>query len=603
MPARAKPTRGGAAWSGSSVLTPPMPVVVPLVVAALLAIGYRILPRWLAALVAILAAVAVACVALSMIVYSRDSGLVVYWFGGWAPRGGHAPGIGFAIDNAGATLVFLASTLTAMVTIFDFHSDEPGGAYFHALMLIFLTGAAGVSLTGDIFNLFLCFELMSAAAIAVCGVGSQGAIHFAIANTIGAVLVAGGIALLYSRTGALNLAEIGRVLGARPDAVAIAAFAAIACGFLIDAAAVPFHFWLAEALEDACTPVAALIAGLMVELALYAIARTYWMSFSGALAPYANGLRNLLAGFGAVTAVAGALSCYAERNLKRLLGFSVVAHVGVMILGIALWAPTALAGVELYMIGQTMLHGGLFLGAGILLFRTGTVDEMELQGRVVRLRRLAVLFFFGALGLAGLPPFATFWGDVMLDRAAFDLGYGWIAWIAFFAEMATAAALFRFAGRAFLGWGGRTERAKAHGHTPLSMYFAASVLVFLGALAGMAPRLTGAAQSAALYVEDRVGYAQRVLDLLTPYPPTVHDVAATPADLGRILAGVAGAVALAWLTASRGWHVGPLAFRVRAITRAGIPYSVLWLVCGVAVFAAATCLWILWPATFGLRVG
>jgi multicomponent Na+:H+ antiporter subunit D len=575
------------------VLTPPIPVVLPLVLAAILAIGYRILPRWLAAFLAIGAAVTVACVALSMIVYSRDAGLVVYWFGGWTPRGGHAPGIGFAIDNAGAMLVFLAGTLTAMAMIFDFHSDEPGGAYFHALMVLFLAGADGVSLTGDVFNLFLCFALMSAAAIAICGVGSHGAIHFAVANTIAAVLVSGGIALLYNRTGSLNLAEIGRALGTHADAVTIGALMLIVCGFLIDAAAVPFHLWAADALEDACAPVAALVSGIMVELALYAAVRIYWASFSGALATHADALRSVLAAFGAVTALAGAASCFAERNLKRLLAFSLTAHVGVTIVGVALWAPMALAGVELYLVGQAMLHSGLFLAAGVLLFRTGTIDGLELHGRASRPGWLAVLFFFGAVGLCGVPPFATFWGDAMLDRAAFHSAYGWIAWVSFAAEALTAAALFRFAGRAFFGWGpapAGESRAKTRGRTPLTMYFAASALVFGGALAGMAPRLTGAAQSAALYLEDRAGYAQRVLDGLTPYPPAVHDVPATAGDLARALATLACSLALARVAAR---PTSAIAARLRAVTRTSIPGAVLWLFCGAAVFAAVACLWIL----------
>jgi len=579
--------------------------VLPLLAAALLAAGHRLVPRWLAVLLAVGASLAVACVAVSMLVYSRDAGLVVYWFGGWIPHAGHAPGIAFAIDNSAAMLVLLASVLAAAAMSFGFRNPESGGTLFYVLMLVFLAAASGIALTGDLFNLFLFVVLLSASLFVLCA-ASPGGFELAVAHTVGLVLLLGGIALVYQRTAALNMAEAGRILAGRSDPVAVAAFALAACGLLVETAIVPFHLWLAGALQEAPAPVGGLTVGIVIELGLYAITRLYWVVFSGALNPYENGVRNLLVTFGAITALVGAATCFAESHLKRMIGFSAIAHAGIMLMGVALWSPSALAGVNLYAMAQAMLHAALFLGAGILLHRMGTVDEFELHGRARRPRWLAILFFLGAAGLAGLPPFTSFWGDVMLNGAAIRLGYSWIPWLVFFAQAGTASAIFRFSGRAFLGWGAAPvlsrPHSKGHGHAPFSMYASASALLLLGLLAGLAPGLTGAAESAALYMQDRAGYAQRVLDMLTPYPPSVHDVSATAADLTFALAGVTMALWFAWAAVSHlhirravtRWRGFDHAMRfLRMVHHPNVVVSVVWLILGTALFGVAACCWIL----------
>lgn len=331
------------------MLTPPIPVALPLLVAALLAALNRLLPRWLASTLAILTSAAVGCVAVSMLVYSRLDP-IVYWFGGWVPRRGAALGIGFVIDGPGAMLVLLASILVTASLVFSTRYFDTVGTLFPSLMLIFLAAMSGFSQTGDLFNLFVFFELMSAAAFALCGYKSeepgplQGALNFAVTNTVGAFLILSGIGLIYGRTGALNMAQIGRALGNRADALTLVALAFIACGFLVKAAIVPFHFWLADAHAVAPAPVCVLFSGVMVELGLYAVTRVYWACFSGILEPRQGALRNLLLVFGVATALLGAVMCYAQRHLKRMLAFSTISHMGAMLLGVALLAPRGLAG-------------------------------------------------------------------------------------------------------------------------------------------------------------------------------------------------------------------------------------------------------------------
>jgi multicomponent Na+:H+ antiporter subunit D len=596
-------------------------VVLPLLVAAVLAALNRVVPRALASFIAIATSVAVGCVAVAMAVYSRDDSIVVYWFGGWAPRGGAALGIGFTIDTTGAMLVLLASLLMTAALIFSARYFDTVGTLYPALMLIFLAAMDGFSETGDLFNLFVFFELMSVAAFVLCGYKSeepgplQGALNFAVTNTVGAFLALTGIALLYGRTGALNMAQIGRALDSRADVTVVCAFTFLICGFLVKAAIAPFHFWLADAHAVAPAPVCVMFSGIMVALGLYAATRIYWVVFSGAMAAHQNELRHLLAAFGALAAVTGAAMCYAQRHLKRLLAFSTISHMGIVLLGIAALTPQGLAGAEIYVMGHAMVKGGMFLAAGILLHRTGTLDEIELARRRRHLGSTGALLFVGAAGLAGLPPFATFWGDMMMSGAARGLGYEWIEWVTFAAAAVTAGAILRFTGRAIFHWGPRTEEFSepgskiqerpdtiaGHRHTPAAMFVPAAALIVLGLLAGLAPRLTGAAEAAAIHVEDRVAYAQRVLDMLAPYPPVVGDQPALPGDVLRGIATVLAAVALAAVTlgsrrirraAGRSDWLRASVKGLRDLHSGIVPDYVTWLLAGVAVFGGAAVVWL-----------
>ncbi len=508
----------------------PLPLVIPLGVAAILAAMNRFMPRRLADSLSILTALAVGLISGELMSLSAKAP-IVYWFGGWTPRAQVALGISFVIDPIGAGMATLVSLLVLCAFIFSWRYFDSIGTVYHVLMLAFLGAMCGFSLTGDLFNLFVWFELMSAAAFALCGykieepAPLQGALNFAVTNTIGAFLALSGVGLLYGRTGALNMAQIGRALGGQIDGLVIIAFVLIMTGFFIKAAVFPFHFWLADAHAVAPTPVCILFSGVMVELGLYAVARVYWAVADGPFAPHRPPLTGLLLTVGTITAVLGGIMCFSQRHIKRLLAYSTISHMGLMVIGFALLRPEALAGAATYVIGHGLVKASLFLCTGILLHRFGSVDELELHGAAGNLRGTGAVFLLAGLGLAGLPPFGTFLGESAIDESAKTAGHGWIAWIFSISAVLTAGAVFRVLGRVFGGYGPAREdtagakkikegRETGGGfkRVPFAMFLPAAALAVLGLVVGVIPHLRPAIATAAAEMTDRAGYQARVLD-------------------------------------------------------------------------------------------
>ena len=506
---------------------PATPVAVPLTVAAFLAAVNQHIHRRLADLLAI--AAAAYCVWSSLLLMFRSSHApIVYWMGGWTPRNGSAIGISFVIDPFGAGAAAFAAFLVLAALVFSSDYFDSVGTIFHVLMLAFLAAMCGFSLTGDIFNLFVFFELMSAAAFALCGYKTeeggpiQGALNFAVTNTIGAFMALSGIGLLYGRTAALNMAQIGKSLGATHDGLVVTAFVLITCGFLVKAAVVPFHFWLADAHAVAPTPVCVLFSGIMVELGLYAVARVYWTVFHAALAQFEAQTRAIFLTLGVITAIVGALMSFSQRHLKRMLAYSTISHMGLLVIGFALLAPRAAAGVALYLIGHGLLKAALFIAAGILLNQLGSIDELKLQGRGPEAFSAVALFFFLALGLAGAPGYGTFLGEGMIDSAAERFHYGWTSYIFMFAAIVTAGAVLRAAGRIYFGWGealdpsqqeeGETDEGReSEQGTPLVMPIAALVLLLLALAISFVPHIRETFERAAMRFQDQTAYQSQVL--------------------------------------------------------------------------------------------
>ena len=541
----------------------------------------------------------------------------------------------------------LAGLLVTAALVYCWRYFDSARGRYHALVLIFLAGSVDFCLTGDLFNLFVAFELVAVTAFGLTGYNAghpaplQGAINFAVTNSLGGMTVLMGVGLLYARTGSLNLAQIGQTLAGRhPDGLVVVAFALLAGGFLIKAAVVPFHFWLPDAYGSAPIPVCVLFAGVLSELGLFGLIRVWDTVFSGLAGGPGPRMRAVLLGLGIATALIGAAMALAQTQLKRMLAFVTMSHLGIYLIGAGLLTSLGLAGASLLVIGDALAKSALFLGVGVVQHQRASVSEPKLRGRGRGLAVTGVTVALGALVLADLPPFVSSDGHALLVEAADQAGLPWLEIVIALAVALSSGAVLRAAGRVWLGWGAAEspapgvgteddsgdeaedrpdttettgtdgDRATAPGNAPdgqepplqpgrvpLTMVLPPLALLAIGLGLGLAPGLEEQAASAAAAFSDRAVYAATVLGTGGSTTPASGAVVAAAsravsvhgvlADLGQV--GVAlGVAAVALdrravrlrrtLATATGW--------LRRLHSGLVGDQVAWLVAGLALLAA-----------------
>jgi multicomponent Na+:H+ antiporter subunit D len=592
---------------------PALVVALPLLAAAVLAAAGRVLPRVVIDAVSMLSCLLVLAGSVALLAVT-GSQRVVSWLGGYSPDHGVSVGVVFVVDRIGAGLATLIAALVTAALTYTWRYFDEVESYFHVLVLLFLAGMAGFALTGDLFDAFVFFELMGAVAYALTGYkieeakSLQGALNFAMINSLGAYCSLLGIGLIYGRTGELGFAQVQRALaGQRTDWLIVLAATLVFTGFLVKGAAVPFHFWLADAHAVAPSPVCVLFSGVMVELGIYGVARTWSAAFSPVLP--AERLRGLLMVIGVVTAVVGALMCLVQSHLKRLLAFSTIGHVGMFLLALGAFTPAAVGGLAVYVLGHAAVKGALFLCAGILLNTQGSVDEAELHGRGREMPITRICFLTGGLALAALPPFGTWLGKTMAEDGLSQAGFSWTGVLFVGVSAITGGAVLRAGGRIFLGVGtppntqgdirGRGEHRETDqdiGRAPVTMLAPIVVLLTGGLVLGLLPGVATHARDAAQQLLDPAGYAAAALDGIWAAPAPgapIENWSASSVLLGLLSAVLALLVAAVALYSDRLPQLLCRAVRVlspplralRAAHSGHLGDYVVWLLFGVTLLA------------------
>jgi multicomponent Na+:H+ antiporter subunit D len=535
---------------------PPLLVAIPLLAAVAVAGLDHVTPAPVQDALVIAASAATTAFAFVLLWHS-ESHEVVHWFGGWHPRGGVALGIDFAVGPLAAGMCAVIGLVVTLALLYSLTFLREAARLFDALMLVALGAMCGFAMSGDLFNLFVWLELMGVAAYALTGftverLGPvQGAVNFAITNSVGGYLFAVGIALLYARTGALNLARIGMTLTHGPaGGLVIFAMTLLLCGLLIKGAVVPFHLWAADAYAVAPTPVCAVLGGVMTDIGLIGVARLYWTVFD---APFGHGhaVGDVLLWIGIVTAVLTGTMAFLQRHLKRMLAYSVLCHIGIMLAGIGLLDSSGLAGAELMFLAHALLTAGLFFVAGILHADHTLIDELRLHGLGRGSWVPAAAWFAGTIGLIGTPYVGIYLGHGLIDDGASRLARSWVLPLLWLGSALAGAALLRAGARIFLGWGEtddpllgkhlEEEPRERHVLRPLLVAIALTAVV-LGLAISVIPGLGQRAEYAAERFRDRAGYAASVLHDRPVAPSQNLPVTVSHTSLESLLFGAGATV-------------------------------------------------------------
>lgn len=458
----------------------PLAVLLPLGLAALLLAVAHWLPPRVADAASVLASLSLVALCGWLAVQALH-GPVVHWFGGWTPASSGRPGvvlgIGFSADPMSAIIAAFCALLFALSFIFAWGYFDKIHAHFHVLMLLFMAAMIGFCLTRDLFNLFVWFELMSIAAFALTAypLGSsalEGALNFTVTNALASFLMLAGVGLLYARTGTLDFLQMAKVIArVAPDPVIAGGFVLVATALLTKAAIVPFHMWLADAHAVAPSPVSVIFSGIMVGLGLFGVLKLTVQVFAADAQVMALVHEGLFA-LGIATALTGGLMAWAQRHLKRLLAFSTISHLGIMLTAVAAVSATGTTGLLLYLVGHGLVKGALFMIAGILLARRDSVDELALYREGRALWPVGVVMAVAGLLLGGLPAGSLYAASDLIHESAHSVA---VMFVLVFAASLTGAAVLRAACRIFAGWSGTpgvevtapTERGREQPDRPL----------------------------------------------------------------------------------------------------------------------------------------
>ena len=398
----------------------PLPVLIPLLFAGLvLVVGRR--PR-LQQLISLTALTLALGFSIALLVATFDQPLAID-LGSWA-----APiGVTLVADKLSALMLVVAQIVTLAVLVYtvaqNLSDPNPAApiAIYHPTFLILAAGVSNAFLTGDLFNLYVGFEILLAASFVLITMGgTRGRVRsgtvYVVVSLISSVIFLTAIALVYGALGTVNMAQLSERVGDLDPNVALLLQFMLLTAFGIKAAIFPVFAWLPDSYPTAPAPVTAVFAGLLTKVGVYAIIRLQFILFPG------NHLQDLLTVVAIATMILGILGAIAQDDIKRVLSFTLVSHIGYMIWGIATASVASLSAAIFYAAHHIVVQATLFLIVGLIERLTGTTSSRRLSNLARTAPGLAILFLISALNLVGMPPFSGFIGKLGLAQSAVQAG-------------------------------------------------------------------------------------------------------------------------------------------------------------------------------------
>ncbi len=404
----------------------PLAILVPLTgaVTGLLAWRSVRIQRW----IAVATTAGLLGVGLGLVDQVWGGQVISLHVGGWP-----APfGIVLVADPLSAVLVALAGVVGLASTLFAIGSvdAEREALGYHPLCMVLLTGVSGAFLTGDLFNLYVWFEVLLIASFVLVALGGsreafRSGLTYVMVNLLSSAAFLTGLGLLYGQAGTLTMADLAQKLPGLADQGLVEATAMLfLLSFGIKAALFPLFFWLPSAYTAPPAAASALFAGLLTKTGIYALLRTFVVVF-----PAGTGLATEVLAWGAgATMIVGVLGAIAQDDIRRILAFHSVSQVGYMTMGLAIGTPLAVAGSLFFIVHHSIVKGDLFLVGELTRQAGGGWDLVDLGGLSAARPALAWLFLIPALSLAGIPPLSGFWAKLTLIQAGLvDHAYGLVA--------------------------------------------------------------------------------------------------------------------------------------------------------------------------------
>ena len=400
-----------------------VPVLLPMVAAILMLLTAR-MGQTVERSISLLAMLALVVVSAVLLNASLSGDYQVYALGNWV-----APfGIVLVLDRLSALMVLLTSVLALFSLWYACNGQDREGRHFHVLFHMQLMGLNGAFLTGDLFNLFVFFEILLIASYGLLLHGggplrSRAGLHYVILNLAGSALFLIGIGTIYGMLGTLNMADLAvKVAQANPEQLRLIHISALLLMvvFGLKAALLPLYFWLPGAYSAASAPVAALFA-IMTKVGIYSIIRVFMLVFGIEAGVLSNLAQPWLLPLGLVTLTLGVFGVLASRCLRKQVAYLVVVSVGTLIAGVGLLTVESMAASLYYLIHSTLISGGLFLLADLIARQRGEVgSELRVGPTVTQSLLLSTMFFIAAMAMVGLPPFSGFIGKLLLLQAAVE---------------------------------------------------------------------------------------------------------------------------------------------------------------------------------------
>lgn len=426
---------------------------------------------------------AASIVAFAVMVKVQTDGILTVTFGNWP-----APfGITMVADGMSTMLVFTSLVLSFFIAWYSFETIGTGREkhfYYPGLMFI-LTGVTGAFTTGDIFNLFVFFEvlLMSSYLLIVLGGEKKQlreSIKYILVNVVSSALFVIAVAYLYSVVGTLSMADISVKIAdiGQPGIVTTLAVLFLMV-FGLKAAVFPLYFWLPSSYGAAPMPVLALFGALLTKVGIYAITRVYTLFFVHDI----SFTHELLMVLSILTIVFGCIGALATFNAKQIIIYNIVIAVGVILFGVAQMNETAIEGALFYLVHDMIIKAALFMLVGVLIYVAGTADLRKMGGLMKTYPLFGWVYLIAAFGLAGIPPLSGFVGKLLIIQGGFEAGNVWLTIILLVSSLIVLLSVIRIFLYAF--WGEEGQSVAINKGSYRNMMWPTVLLVILSVVYGV----------------------------------------------------------------------------------------------------------------------